>query len=96
MRIREIFETTSAGGIATVSMPLGSVKKRRKEQSIYEVDNEKISFKYKNISSKEEYLERKKALFNIINDPMTDPESLSVAKRYLIKLNAEAEELGYR
>lgn len=96
MKIREIFEMTSAGGIAAVAMPLGSVKKRRKEQSIYEVGSEDISFKYSKPSSKEEYLDKKEVLLSIINDPMSDSESLSVAKRYYIKLNSDAEELGYK
>ena len=64
MKIREIFEMTSAGGIASVAMPLGSVKKRRKEQSIYEVGSEDISFKYSRPSSKEEYLDKKKVLIS--------------------------------
>jgi len=94
MRFKELVETTSAGGIATVATPLGSVQKRRKEQSIYEVDD--ISFKYSNINSMSDYVRMKKELIAILNDPMSDPQSLSVAKRYLIKLNADADELGYR
>jgi hypothetical protein len=128
MRFKEIVETTSAGGIATVAMPMGSVQKRRKEQSIYNEEDtdycncgsdcgfgkaicetcgkphkksqvkESISFKYKNIKSKEDYLEMKKTLWDILRDPMSmsDPETKEVAQQYMIKLNAEAEELGYR
>jgi hypothetical protein len=96
MKIKELVETTSAGGIATVAMPMGSVQKRRKEQSIYNEDGTK--FAYKHINSKEDYLEMKKALWDILKDPMSmaDPETKDVAQRYMIKLNAEAEELGYR
>jgi len=96
MRFKELVETTSAGGIATVTMPMGSVNKRRKEQSIYEVDGSE--FKYKNIESKEDYLRMKKALFDILRDPMSmsDPETKAIVQQYIIKLNNEAESLGYR
>ena len=96
MRFKELVETTSAGGIATVATPLGSVQKRRKEQSIYEVDGPE--FKYKNIESKEDYLRMKKALFDILKDPMSmsDPETKAIVQQYIIKLNNEAESLGYK
>jgi len=96
MRFKELVETTSAGGIATVAMPMGSVQKRRKEQSIYEVDGSE--FKYTNIKSKEDYYRMKKALFDILKDPMSmsDPETKAIVQQYIIKLNNEAESLGYR
>ena len=96
MRIKELVETTSAGGIATVAMPIGSVQKRRKEQSIYEVSG--AEFKYKNVESKEDYLRMKKALFDILKDPMSmsDPETKAIVQQYIIKLNNEADSLGYR
>jgi hypothetical protein len=96
MRFKEIVETTSSGGFATVAMPMGSVQKRRKEQSIYEVDGPE--FKYSNVKSKEDYLRMKKVLFDILKDPMSmsDPETKAIVQQYIIKLNNEADELGYR
>jgi hypothetical protein len=94
MKFKEIVETTSSGGIATVAMPMGSVQKRRKEQSIYEM----TEFKYSNPQSREDYLRMKKALFDILSDPasMEDPEAREIVQQYIIKLNDEAESLGYR
>jgi len=42
-----------------------------------------------------DYFDLKEAF---LKDPMSmaDPETKDVAQRYMIKLNAEAEELGYR
>jgi len=96
MKIKELVETTSAGGIATVAMPMGSVQKRRKEQSIYNEDGTK--FAYTHIKSKEDYLRMKKALFDILKDPMSmsDPETKAIVQQYIIKLNNEADSLGYR
>jgi len=94
MRFKEIVETTSSGGFATVAMPMGNVQKRRKEQSIYEM----AKFKYSNPQSREDYLRMKKALFDILSDPasMEDPEAREIVQQYIIKLNDEAESLGYR
>jgi len=96
MKIKELVETTTSGGIATVAMPLGKTQKR-KNPSIYNEDDA-VSFKYDSPKSREDYLRMKKELFKLLSDPMAmgDPQTKSVVQRYIIKLNTEAEELGYR
>jgi hypothetical protein len=94
MRFKELVEMTSAGGFATVAMPLGDVQKRRKEQSIYNEDD--VDFAYASPTSKEDYLSKKKELYRILSDSASDTTALKIAQQYIVKLDAEAEELGFR
>ena len=94
MRFKELVETTTSGGFATVAMPLGDVQKRRKEQSIYNEDD--VDFAYVSPTSKEDYMSKKMALTDIINDSAMGKDAHRIAQQYIVKLNAEAEELGFR
>lgn len=94
MRFKELVEMTSAGGFATVAMPLGDVQKRRKEQSIYNEDD--VDFAYVSPTSKEDYMSKKMALTDIINDAAMGKDAHRIAQQYIVKLNAEAKELGFR
>ena len=93
MKIKEIFETTSAGGIAAIAMPMGGVQKR-KNPSIY--TEEETTFKYTPPVNKDDYIAKKKVLNDMLLDPSSDPELLAIVKQYIIRLNDEAESLGYR
>lgn len=95
MRFKELVETTTSGGFATVAMPMGSVQKRRKEQSIYNED-ELNEFTYTSPVSKEDYMSKKMALTDIINDSAMGKDTHHIARQYIVKLNAEAKELGFR
>ena len=94
MRFKELVETTTSGGFATVAMPMGATQKRN-NPSIYKEDDLN-EFTYTSPTSKEDYMSKKMALTDIINDSAMDEDAQRIAQQYIIKLNNEAEELGFK
>ena len=94
MRLYELLETTSAGAIATVSMPLGKVRKRMKDASVYEQDVAN-TYKYGSPKSAEDYHQKRLALLDIINSDGSDQATIEKAQDYLVRLHTEAREKGY-
>lgn len=90
MRLYELLETTSAGAIATVSMPLGKVRKRMKDASVYEQDVAN-TYKYGSPKSVKDYHQKRLALLDIINSDGSDQETIEKAQDYLLRLDAEAK-----
>jgi len=91
MKLHEIFETTSAGGIATVSMPLGKVRKRMKDASVYEHDVAN-TYKYTSPKNYDDYSAKRAELIEIINSG--EEEAVKIAQDYLIRLDQDAKRLG--
>jgi len=92
MRLYELLETTTSGAIATVSMPLGKVRKRMQSASVYEQDVAN-TYKYASPKSKEDYLEKRKTLMDIINSG--EQEAVEKAQDYLVRLDTDAKKKGY-
>lgn len=94
MRLYELLETTSAGAIASVSMPLGKVRKRMKSASVYEQDVAD-TYTYVSPTNAEDYKEKRQALMDIINSNGSDKDTIKKAQDYLARLDADAEKKGF-
>jgi len=93
MKIQEIMETTTSGAIATVSIPLGKVRKRMQSASVYEQDVAN-TYTYRSPTSAEDYKEKRNTLMDIINSG--EEEAIKMAQDYLARLDNEAEKKGFK